>query len=184
MLKVRCIVRRKNEERLASLLAEYGIPIDKDSNIVLLERGLSYSETEAELIIDFPPDRIDFLKTFLSGICENYTRESSFLTGSRNNTYRIIPVKDILFFRADGNYVYAVTAEYVYEIKYRLYELEEKFRHGNFIRTGKSYIVNIMKVREIIPWFGSRLLLRIKDSDHRIEVSRNYIKSFKQYLEM
>jgi len=55
---------------------------------------------------------------------------------------------------------------------------------NNFIRVNKSYIVNILMVKEIIPWFGGRLLLKFSGSEEKIEVSRNYVKDFKQFLGM
>lgn len=69
-------------------------------------------------------------------------------------------------------------------MKHRLFEMEKLIACENFVRVNKSNIVNVLKIREIIPWFGGRILLRFTESDERIEVSRNYVKDFKQFLNM
>jgi DNA-binding LytR/AlgR family response regulator len=62
--------------------------------------------------------------------------------------------------------------------------MEKLIACNNFIRVNKSNIINVLKIKEIIPWFGGRILLRFISSEERIEVSRNYVKDFKQFLDM
>lgn len=69
-------------------------------------------------------------------------------------------------------------------MKQKLFEMEKIISRKNFIRVDKSYIVNILAIKEIIPWFGGRLLLRFNGSEERIEVSRNCVQDFKQFLGM
>jgi DNA-binding LytR/AlgR family response regulator len=88
------------------------------------------------------------------------------------------------YFVANGNYVYGQTHQGSIEINRKLFEIERDFRGSYFFRIHKSYVINIRWVREIIPWFGGRLLIRIKETDEEIEVSRNYVKAFKEFLGM
>ena len=69
-------------------------------------------------------------------------------------------------------------------MKEKLYELEGKLPRSQFIRVSKSYIVNIGNVKEIIPWFGGRLILRFTSGNKEVEVSRSQVKSFKEFLGM
>ena len=80
--------------------------------------------------------------------------------------------------------MYAYTEQKAYEMKQKLFEMEKLLAYRNFIRVNKSNIVNIMKIKELIPWFGGKILLRLYNTEERIEVSRNYIKDFKQFLDM
>lgn len=70
--------------------------------------------------------------------------------------------------------------------EYSLNQTMKSFIEENedqFIRTHKSFIVNIDYIKEIIPWFNYTLKLRIKGFDElEIPVSRNYIKEFKKKL--
>lgn len=70
--------------------------------------------------------------------------------------------------------------------QYSLNQTMKSFIEENenqFIRTHKSFIVNIDYIKEIIPWFNYTLKLRIKGFEElEIPVSRNYIKEFKKKL--
>ncbi len=43
----------------------------------------------------------------------------------KGNTEYYLPLKDILFFQTEGEQILAYTKEDVYEMKYKLYQLEE-----------------------------------------------------------
>lgn len=54
-----------------------------------------------------------------------------------------------------------------------------------FLRTHKSYIVNMNKVREIIPWFNDTYILTVENClEKEIPVSRHFIQSlnFPQFI--
>ena len=181
MLKISCLTKTETAKIIDPLIDELRIVRSEDAEIAVVEEGLPLPDTA--LTIVFNPDRLDLLSEALKKLSREDHPET-LIIGSRNNTFKPLDTDSILFFEADGNYVYAETESQRYEVKHRLYELEERFSDGPFIRIGKSLIVNIMQVDEIIPWFGSRLLLRINGTDRRVEVSRNYVKSFKRYLEL
>ena len=111
---------------------------------------------------------------------ENESKKN--IVGKIDEKYEIIPFEKILFFEGDGNSVVCRTAENRYKIKEKLYELDEKLDKKMFVRISKSYIVNILKVGEIIPWFSGRLLLKFPVMKEGIEVSRSYVKEFKEFL--
>ncbi|QXM05201.1 LytR/AlgR family response regulator transcription factor [Crassaminicella indica] len=70
-----------------------------------------------------------------------------------------------------------------YSCNFSLKELEERFKKKRFIRTHKSYIVNIDYINEIIPWFNYTYKIKIKGKEEvEIPVSRNYLKKFKKIL--
>jgi DNA-binding LytR/AlgR family response regulator len=66
-------------------------------------------------------------------------------------------------------------------IKQPLYQLEEMLKTYDFIRIGKSYIVNLAKIRYIRTGFNAKLDLELITGDH-LEVSRSFVKSFKNAL--
>jgi two-component system LytT family response regulator len=47
-----------------------------------------------------------------------------------------------------------------------------------------SYIVNIDKIVEIIPWFNSTYNLRFKGVKNEIPVSRSKVKEFKEIMDI
>jgi two-component system, LytTR family, response regulator LytT len=91
---------------------------------------------------------------------------------------------DILFcFRKERDTA-IVTADKTYYTKLTLKDLEQKLKDGFFFRTHKSYLVNLEKVEQLIPWFNGAYELTLSGSDEKIPVSRNYVKTLRQHLEL
>src|SRR6478752_2621746 len=56
-------------------------------------------------------------------------------------------------------------------------ELQEQLDPGVFWRVHRSHLVNINKVKEIVPWFNRNYILRMKDEKAtEIPVSRNHTR--------
>jgi DNA-binding LytR/AlgR family response regulator len=108
----------------------------------------------------------------------------SFLLGRKQAGYTMLDPRTVRYFRTEGHLVYAETLETAYEVERKLYELETAFRAHGFIRIGKAHIVNLLWVGEIIPWFGGRLLLKLKEKPEELEVARSYVRDFREMLGM
>ena len=76
----------------------------------------------------------------------------------------IVPVADVLWFGVEYRLVYAHTLERAYMTNYTLRELEERLDPALFFRAHKSSLVNLRHVKEIVPWFGRRFKLVMRDS--------------------
>ncbi len=75
----------------------------------------------------------------------------------------IVPVGDISWFAVEYRLVYAHTHERAYMTNYTLRELEERLDPAVFFRAHKSSLVNLRHVKEIVPWFGGRYKLVMRD---------------------
>jgi two-component system LytT family response regulator/two-component system response regulator LytT len=75
----------------------------------------------------------------------------------------ILPVTDVLWFGVEYRLVYAHTHERAYMTNYTLRELEERLDPEAFFRAHKSTLVNLKHVKEIVPWFGGRYKLVMRD---------------------
>lgn len=63
--------------------------------------------------------------------------------------------------------------------------LEERIDSGVFLRTHKSFIVNLEKVEEIIPWFNNTFVIKLSGcSEETVPVSRHYLAAFKKAIGM
>lgn len=81
--------------------------------------------------------------------------------------------KDVIVHGKNGKYLCNNT----------LKELELKFKSRKFIRTHKSFIVNVDFIGEIIPWFNYTYKVKLEgNKEVEIPVSRNYLKKFKDLL--
>jgi two-component system LytT family response regulator/two-component system response regulator LytT len=75
----------------------------------------------------------------------------------------IVPVADVLWFGVEYRLVYAHTQERAFMTNYTLRELEERLDPTLFFRAHKSSLVNLRHVKEIVPWFGGRYKLVMRD---------------------
>jgi DNA-binding LytR/AlgR family response regulator len=72
-----------------------------------------------------------------------------------------------------------------YESDYTLQELEKKLQNYEFFRVHKSYIVNLAYVKELKPYFNGAYNLYLEYYMHQpVPVSRNYVKGFREKLEI
>jgi len=93
---------------------------------------------------------------------------------------------DIVFAFKDERELKIYTFDKVYSSKLSLRELEEKLKEFPFFRPHRSYIVNLNEIKEMEPWFNGAYNLKIKliDGNKTIPVSRNYVKSLLEHLEI
>ncbi|WZL73771.1 LytTR family DNA-binding domain-containing protein [Clostridiaceae bacterium 35-E11] len=100
-----------------------------------------------------------------------------------NNRLVLMDIEDIQYIESENKEVAVYAGDKVYHCNYSLKELETKFKNKKFIRTHKSYIVNIDFIEEIIPWFNYTYKITMKgNAEIEIPVSRNYLKKFKRIL--
>lgn len=107
--------------------------------------------------------------------------EDYFINGESPEGLTRLNSKDIEYFEALGNDVFAIVGKNRYIVSEKLYALEEMLENKNFVRTSKSFLVNILKIEYIKPMFNYKLELFMSNKD-RIDVNRTYMKSFKAKL--
>ncbi len=123
---------------------------------------------------------VDMTKDF-EDIRDYALMKGNTITGYINDAAFVLTLSDILYFEAVGERVFAYTESELYEIKRRLYELEENYSDRMFIRCSKSIIVNISKISSFRPAPDTRLLAKMKNGEE-IVISRMYAKALKQRL--
>ena len=175
---------RSIQKALSEILAARGIAVIDDAAFSLVDRA--FSPPANGIAVLFDGAKLDELLQFLDGLKQDAASrsESETVVGKRKDAYEIIRLDDVFFFQAEDNDTYCQTKRQRYEIKKKLYELESSLYDKGFIRVSKSYLINILTVSEIVPWFGGRLLLKFKDLNTQIEVSRKHVQSFKSFIDM
>ena len=164
---------------LAELLKTKGIEISGESPYYMIDSSLPIPQ--AELVIVFDSRNPKPLLNFLDQLLLEKTNLRT-IVGKTNESLVPLQLEDIYYFEADGNNVYCRTKINHYEISKKLYEIEEILIGSGFVRINKSCIVNILMVAEIFQWFSGRLLLKLKDLPKELEVSRFYVKNFKDFI--
>lgn len=103
------------------------------------------------------------------------------LTAMRDGNIVQAAPKDVYYFEAVDNKVFLYMEKAVFETKYKLYELEERFAGTDFLRVSKSVILNLAKVGHLSPGFSGRFEATMKNGE-KIVISRQYVPVLKAKL--
>ena len=131
---------------------------------------------ETEVIINCPQADEDILR-LVAMLRIHHKKLVGILEGGRH----LLDVKDILYIDTADKRTFLYTGKAVYESALRLYELEDSLRELDFLRAGRSAIVNFRRIRSIRPELGGRLLLTM-DNGEQVYVSRQYAGEMKEKL--
>ena len=96
------------------------------------------------------------------------------LTVYQNGTIHRIEPGQIYYFES-------VDQKEVYEVKSKLYELEEELNAASFMRAAKSTILNLDKIKSLSPAFGGRFEALLKNGE-KVIISRQYVALLKERL--
>jgi DNA-binding LytR/AlgR family response regulator len=95
----------------------------------------------------------------------------------------VVPVEQILWFRVEDSVVKAGTQTECFHVPFALGELEESLPKEIFFRARRDALVNLTKIREILPWFKSGFRLLMADTaGTEILVSERQVHLFRQRL--
>ncbi len=92
-----------------------------------------------------------------------------------------IPLVDIFYAESVDNRLFVYTAKDNYEVRLKLYELEDILRGRTFIRVQKGMLLNLMKIRSIKPALSGRYTALLKNGE-QIVISRKYVFELKNAL--
>lgn len=103
------------------------------------------------------------------------------LSGIDNGRIEKIRLEDVYYFEALDEKVFAYTPKQVFEIKLRLYEVEQAYVSHHFIRCSKSVVLNLMQLKSISPALNGRFFAHLKNGE-KVMISRQYISSIKEVI--
>lgn len=107
--------------------------------------------------------------------------EKNKLTAYSDTGITMLPTADVYYFEAVDSKVFAYCEKQVYEIRKKLYELEEELANTDFLRISKSTIVDLSKVQHLSAAFNGRLEANLKNGE-KIIISRQYVPALKKKL--
>ena len=103
--------------------------------------------------------------------------------GNRNF---IVDAQDVIYATIDNGMITLVASNVEGHSNYRTIEdLQANLDKETFWRVHRSYLVNIHKIKEVVPWFKSSYQLRMDDKKHtEIPVSRVQTKRLRELLKL
>lgn len=96
------------------------------------------------------------------------------LTGYKQTKEKVsFRIEDVLYFETVDGLVFAYTVDCVYEIKGRLYQVEEKVNKRNICRASKTMLVNVEHIISVRTALNGRLYARMENGEE-ILITRRY----------
>ena len=100
------------------------------------------------------------------------------ITFYKGETEYYLALEKVLFFETEESAVCAHTTDNIYNVKYKLYELEE-ILPGYFMRVSKSTILNTNHIYSITRSLSSSSKVEFQNTPKQVYVSRYYYKPLK-----
>jgi DNA-binding LytR/AlgR family response regulator len=117
----------------------------------------------------------------INEIVNKLESENLVVLGYQNEKVHRIKLSDIYYFEAVDGKVFSYCLDKVYEVKQKLYELEELCKGRHCFRASKSTILNLAKITSIHPSISGRFEA-VLDNGERAVISRQYVPVLKKML--
>jgi two-component system LytT family response regulator/two-component system response regulator LytT len=100
--------------------------------------------------------------------------------------FLLVQSEEIIYASLVDEGITVVTGQQAGTSNYRtLDELQARLDPSVFWRVHRSHLVNINKIKEIVPWFSRNYILRMKDAKAtEIPVSRTQTRRLREYLKL
>jgi len=95
---------------------------------------------------------------------------------------RVLDVGEVDWIGVEGEQVMVHVGDQAYPIRRTLTELEARLNPAHFFRAHRSVIVNLDRVKEVIPWFKGSHKLRLT-TGAEVELSRAQARALRRILE-
>ncbi len=106
---------------------------------------------------------------------------SDIITGFSEDNAEILDPNDIYRIYAEQQKVLAVTEKGVFQIRMRLYQLEEKLTGLKFVRISNSEMINLKKTEKFDLSIAGTIHVKLKNGQSTY-VSRRYVSKIKDIL--
>ena len=125
------------------------------------------------------------LKSLLEMMEPAISKKSRLLI-KENERHLMIDSDEIVFASIVDGAVFVTTEKFQGETHFRtLEDLQLNLNPQVFWRVHRSFLVNINKIKEVIPWFNRTLQLKMLDNNEtEVPVSRSHSKRLKKYLNL
>ena len=134
-------------------------------------------ETEPEMVEIRYHWITDEVQEIISFVKSRQGQLSALQDGKR---YEVL-VADLFYAESVDDRVFLYTAADSYEIRMKLYELEDLLKNRSFLRISKSMLVNLMKISSVRPALNGRFSAGLKNGEEII-ISRKYVPELKRIL--
>ena len=157
--------------------ARLGLAVQRAQRRVSVERALDRGDGDGSLS--------DQLERIVELVAERQNRRDR-LAIKVGERFILVQAEEIVYASLSDESVTVVTNQHTGTSNYRtLDELHTRLDPGVFWRVHRSHLVNINKIKEIVPWFSRNYILKMKDDKStEIPVSRTQTRRLREYLKL
>lgn len=137
----------------------------------------NFDEPEALITTSKMTDEVNKVVDFISKLDDVTT----VITGIRNDKVELLEQEFLVRIYAEAGKVFARTENDLYQLRLRLYELEERLDSSIFVRISNSEIVNLKKVKSLDLSFVGTICMELSNGEVSY-VSRRYVSRIKKVL--
>ena len=161
-------------------------PVDQARLEVAVERARRRVDTDRTAVhAAGAPSISDQLEKIVQLVAERQSRRER-LAVKVGERFMLVQAEEIVYASLADEGITVVTSQHTGVSNYRtLDELHERLDPSVFWRVHRSHLVNINKIKEIVPWFSRNYILRMKDEKStEIPVSRTQTRRLREYLKL
>jgi two-component system, LytTR family, response regulator LytT len=132
------------------------------------------------------PARAEDLDKLLQALSERRQDRRDQLAVKVGDRFMLVQADELIHASVEDDVITVVTNSLSGTSNYRtLDELQNRLDPAVFWRVHRSHLVNINKIKEIVPWFSRNFLLRMRDGKGtEIPVSRSQTRRLREYLKL
>jgi two-component system, LytTR family, response regulator len=162
--------------------ARLDVAVRKARRLVSFERSPDRAPDALEVA---PGVTAEQLEQIVERVAERRNRRQR-LAIKVGERFLLVQADDVVFASLADDVITVAADKYVGTSNFRtLDELQERLDPGVFFRVHRSHLVNINKIKEIVPWFNRNYILRMKDEKAtEIPVSRTQTRRLREYLKL
>jgi len=159
-------------------------PVDQNRLEVAVDRARRRVVSDRPVEPGANMNSID-LEKIIDAVAERQSRRDR-LAIKVGERFLLVQSSEIIYASLAEDGITVVTSQHAGTSNYRtLDELHERLDPTVFWRVHRSHLVNINKIKEIVPWFSRNYILRMKDDKTtEIPVSRTHTRRLREYLKL
>ena len=115
------------------------------------------------------------------GCCRNRDRRLDRIPAYACHRLHLLEPDDVLYCYAQAGDVFITAGQGRFKANWSLHELELRLKDHFFYRTHRSFLVNLQKVDQIVPWFKGSYKLVLQGGTE-VPVSRVFVRGLKEIL--
>lgn len=93
----------------------------------------------------------------------------------------LLDPSEIIWIEAQGPQLFSHTSDKSYRTEFKLDDLEQRLKNHNFFRIHRSYLVNLDKVKKLVPWFNHSYRVTLENGKD-LDVARRRLSELKKIL--